>query len=468
MPAKINPADKQIKRVFDFRQRIFDSIAVQRQGLLWLDCGLADVRKAVVINSASRSGSSLLYAVLKRSSRLYSLTGEAAPFYKLNGFSSDLSLSDRVVHAAGRVSEKKAGLSRDFLSDISSGSQPESIFTDKRLLDEYIDDLALRFPLQWPQIGFSYVIFRECASRAFRRYRASNAVFKKERFYLELISSLRRKYPGINPYYYDIRQELVRDAFPGISLPQGPPNDLVLLEEPPFILLSPRATPSKTCLKDNILFLKSTVDCYNMPFLRQLLPNADIKVIHLTRNPFGSINGLYDGWLFRGFFSHNLKRLCASGRVKVKELNIRGYSDKYDWGKWWWKYDLPEGWQGYAGKSLEEVCAFQWYSANKAVQDHIKAGGKRNSLQVKYENIISGKGRRLTEIKKIFDFIGLDGKDIPALGLGKLPVVQATKSPKPYRWKARARLLAPLLKDKRICRMARSLGYDIRNTKEWF
>jgi hypothetical protein len=468
MPDKINPADKQIKKVLDSRQRIFDRIAAKGQGALWLDCGLADVRKAVVINSASRSGSSLLYAVLKKSSLLYSLAGEAVPFYKLNGFSSDISLSDRVIHSAVRSSERKAGLSRDILSDLSSGSRPGNIFIDKRVLDEYIDDLALRFPLQWPRINFSYVIFRECASRAFRKYSAANAVFNKERFYLELIRCLIRKYPLINPYYYDIRQEAVKAAFPGIPLPQGPPNDPVLIEEPPFILLSPRTKPAKTDLKDNTLFLKSTVDCYNMPFLRQLLPNADIKIIHLTRNPFGSVNGLYDGWLFRGFFSRNLKRLCSSARAKVKELNIRGYSDKYEWGKWWWKYDLPEDWQDYAGKTLEEVCAFQWYSANKAIQDHIRGSGKINSLQVKYENIISGKGRRLTEVKKIFDFIGLDKKGVGELELDELPVIQATKDPKPYRWKARERLLTPLLKDKRICRMARSLGYDIRNTKEWF
>lgn len=468
MPDKVSLADKRLQRAFDFRREVFERISAQRPGALWQEAGLADVRQAVIINSASRSGSSLLYAVLKKLSRVYSLTGEAVPFYKLNGFYSDLSLSDSIAGALGRNSQIKSALSRDLFSDLSLSSSSANIFADKRLLDEYIDDLILRFPLQWPQIRFSYQTFRGLALRAFLRYSQCNAVFNKERFYLELIRLLRSEYPGINPYYYDIRQDLVREAFPGMPLPQGPPDDSLAIEEPPFILLSPKKRPDKSDLRGKCLFLKSTVDCYNMPFLRQLMPNADIKVIHLTRNPFGSINGLYDGWLFRGFFSHNLKRLCVSGRAKVKELNIRGYSDKYDWGKWWWKYDLPEGWQGYTGKKLEEVCAFQWYSANKAIQDHIKAGGKRNSLQVKYENIISGKGRRLTEIKRIFDFLGFDEKDIPTLGLGKLPVVQATKSPKPYRWKARSSLLVPLLKDKRICRMARSLGYDIRNTKEWF
>jgi hypothetical protein len=468
MPDKVNPADKQVQRVFDLRQKIFDRIAAERRDPLWLEAGLADVRKAVVINSASRSGSSLLYAVLKKSARIYSLAGEAVPFYKLNGFSSDFILSDRITYTPGKISEKRAGLPRDFLSDLSLGSSGNNIFADKRLLKEYIDDLALRFPLQWPQVRFSYSTFRESALQAFRKYSAANAVFNKQRFYLELIRSLRSKYPQINPYYYDIRQESVKDSFPGISVPIGPPNDLLAIEEPPFILLSPRIKPVKADLKDKILLLKSTVDCYNMPFLRKLLPNADIKIIHLTRNPFGSVNGLYDGWLFRGFFSHNLQRLCATSRAQVKELDIQGYSDKYAWGKWWWKYDLPEGWQDHAGKPLEEVCAFQWYSANKAIQGNVRDSGIRNCLQVKYENVISGKDIRLAEIKKVFDFIGLDKKGISELDLDKLPVIQATKSPKPYRWKARERLLFPLLEDKRICQMAKALGYEIRKIKEWF
>src|SRR5512143_2105710 len=45
---------------------------------------LSDVRRILIINSSSRSGSSLLYALLRKLDGVYAISGEAAPFYKLN------------------------------------------------------------------------------------------------------------------------------------------------------------------------------------------------------------------------------------------------------------------------------------------------------------------------------------------------------------------------------------------------
>jgi hypothetical protein len=465
MSPQINAPADYIKRVFDLRQDVFARLAKKDKSRLWLKASLEDVKKAVIISSASRSGSSLLYAILKKIPRIYSLSGEAVPFYKLNGFSSDICLSDEIPIELTK--RNNHNLSRDFLSDFSLVLQENSISDDDRLLDGYLDDLVLRFSMQWPQITFSYDTFRDLAQGAFRKYTSSHQKFCKEDFYLELFRTLRATYPAINPYYYDIPQDLVKNNFPQITVPAGPPNDISAIEEPPFILLSPQDKPDKDSLDDKILLLKSQLDCYSMPFIKALLPNADIKIIYLTRNPMGSINGLYDGWLSRGFFSHNLRGLLSSGQTKVRSLNIQGYSDKYEWGKWWWKYDLPPGWQDYAEKRLEEVCAFQWCAANQAIQDYLRADDITQCCRIRYENIIGSSGSRLSEIEKIFAFLGLDNRGINHLDLDKLPVIQATLPPVPYRWKARQEILLPLLDTPQVVRMSDTLGYKKENIKEW-
>jgi hypothetical protein len=456
-----------IDQVNNFRNHVFEEINKKDKYRLWSNSTLRNVREAIVISSASRSGSSLLFSILKKIPQLYSLSGESVPFYKLNGLSSDTFLSDEIPQEVIEKREYTLGLSRDFLSDFSSGDDPGDIFSDKKLLGQYIEDLTLRFPLQWPQVNFSYGLLRRAITRAFDIYGNNHQIFCKETFYLELLSQLRREYKTINPYYYDIPATMVKKKFPGLKIPLAPPSRILTIEEPPFILLSPRRKIDETDLSRKFLLLKSSADCYRMGFIKALLPNARIKIIYLTRNPAASINGLYDGWLHRGFFSHNLK--CSLANVNnsfSKSLNIRGYSDRYEWRRWWWKYDLPSGWLDYTQSPLEEVCAFQWISANRALQEYLNKS-KKQYLQVKYENIINNLESRNEEISKILKFIGISPSAANQLNLGRSPVIQATKAPKAYRWKKRINMLTPLLNNPVIIKMSSQLGYKKDRIKEW-
>jgi len=458
-----------INKVINFRRDIFDKIASKNPDQIWLNSSLDEVKNVVIINSAPRSGSSLLFAILKDIPNLYSLSGESTPFYKLNGLSSDTFLSDEIPEKFKGVDTYVSGMSRDFLSDFSIASSQNNIFTDNKLLDQYINDLALRFPLQWPQIYFSYDVFRRLARQAFDAYSKNYQKFFKELFYLELLWFLRREYKTINPYYYDIPAEMIKKKFPALLVPLAPPNAVLTIEEPPFILLSPERKVAGRDLADKILLLKSSVDCYRMHFIETLLPNANIKIIYLVRNPTASINGLCDGWLHRGFFSHNLKLFLDKNKMdsRQKMLQISGYSDTYEWGKWWWNYDLPPGWQDYVHSKLEEVCAFQWYSANRAIQEYLNKGQKQYCL-INYENIIKNLESRTNEIGKIANFIGIKGDVAKLLVLDKLPIVQATETPQLYRWKKRRDVLLPVLNSPEISEMSGRLGYDKDNIEEWF
>ncbi len=456
-----------VNRVVEYRRGVFDELEEKRPNSIWLKVSLRNIKKVVIINSSSRSGSSLLYSILKKIPGMYSLSAEGVPFYKLNGLSLGSFSSDEITQDTIIQADAFSDLSRDFLSDISMPCRQDRILENGALLEEYIDDLALRFPLQWPQISFSYEQFKNLAFKALESYKNRHKDFCKEEFYLELFSFLRKEYKEINPYYYDIPSRMVKERFPELEIPSGPPNNILTIEEPPFIVLEPGIKASETDFFQKTLILKSSVDSYRMEFLESFFPEAEIKIIYLVRNPLGCINGLCDGWLHRGFFSYNLRFSLSQGIALPKMLKICGYSEQNEWGKWWWNYDLPPGWQDYIENPLEEVCAFQWYSSNKAIQKYLGNQTKRHCF-IRYENIIKGLGARRQEIEKIVDFVGASTDCIGQLELDRLPVIQATDQPRPFRWKKRQDQLLPLLEKSQIREMSAQLGYDKIKTGEWF
>ena len=453
-----------LHKTTDFRKGIFDRLEAIDPDRLWLKASIKDIKKIVVIAAASRSGSSLLFSILKKMPGVYSLSGESAPFYKLNGFSHDSFFSDEIPEGLFGAQNNFLGLSRDFLSDFSFAAEENEVIKEENILEQYINELALRFSLQWPAVNFSYGIFRDLAYQAYQTCAKEFKVFNTEEFYLEFIRLLSRQYSRINPYYYDLPPDRVKKKFPALKIPVGPADNLLAIEEAPFVLLPFCKKPQKQDLANRILLLKSSADCYRLPFLKTIFPNAQIRIIYLTRNPFGSINGLYDGWLHRGFFSHNLSGIL---RDSEQVLEISGYSDRYEWGKWWWKYDLPLGWQDYIRKRLEEVCAFQWYSANAAVRRYLMTSREEYCL-VRYENIIGSLALRIAEIEKIINFTEINAEDLKDLNLDQMPIVQATEPPGVYRWKKRKKMLLPFLDDPRIAAMIAELGYCKDNTEEWF
>jgi hypothetical protein len=426
---------------------------------------LADVRRVVIINSSSRSGSSLLYALLGKLPQVISLTGEAAPFYKLNS-----SLSEFNPHASDRIPTELLedvidlqGVSRDFMSDIFlAADETETSGVD---VDTYIDDLMLRLSLQWTNIQFEPTTLRSCISVAYEKYSATSRIFSTEDFYLLLLEELCALWPDINPFYYDIGTDKVALRFPFMDIPVGPPTSGFTIEEPPFILLSPCQRPTPTDLTDKVLLLKSTVDCYRMNLVERLFPEADIRVIHLVRNPAATINGIFDGWHHRGFFSHNLGASFSDNNERV-ELRIKGYSDIYPFGSSWWNFDLPVGWENFVHRELVEVCAFQWHSANAEILDNL-ANKRLRSCVVHFEDIISSIGSRRNEFTRMLDFIGVPEDQAEIMRLDALPVVQSTLPPQLYRWKKRQDIIARLLDNPKVVEMGEALGYYRESMDKW-
>lgn len=450
-----------VKKINALRERILQKY----QHTQLFQKSLHDVKRVMIINSSSRSGSSLLYAILRKLPHVYSLSGETAAFYKLNTSPAGLTRfhSDKIPSVLFDTTIDFSGLTRDFFSDIYI--KGNGITISEIDIDEYSDNLLLRFLLQWTDVDFNLPELKNIIIRSFKKYSERTGIFNTEDFYLTLLEEICSEYPAINPFYYDLSAEKTSLRFPFIDIPTGPPNNYFNIEEPPFILLNPGKKAGPNDLSEKIFLMKSTIDCYRMKLIEKIFPSADIRIIYLVRNPAATTNGIYDGWLHRGFFSHNLTPFFdkSSG---LKQLSIKGYSDIYPFGKYWWNFDLPEGWQDFADRDLIEVCAFQWYSANAEIRRYLVAG-RSKSIMIRYENIVRNLESRNEEFGKILNFAGIPEEESINLNLEYLPVVQSTLPPQLYRWKKRKDIIMRLLKDKKILEMSSQLGYFKENMEEW-
>jgi hypothetical protein len=216
------------------------------------------------------------------------------------------------------------------------------------------------------------------------------------------------------------------------------------------VVVHPWLPADAASLATRPLLVKTPSNAYRLPFLRALFPRARLRVLHLCRNAAASINGLYDGWRYRGFFSHRLD----------EPLDIAGYSDVFpEWGRRWWKFDLPPGWRAWTRRPLVEVCAFQWRSAHEAI-----LAGKGlcdDYLAVRFEDAVGPLAARRALFERVSDWMGvpLESRLLGVLERG-LPPIMATARPRHRRWYEKAELLEPVLGSSEIRDTMERLGYE--------
>ncbi|MBU2574743.1 MAG: sulfotransferase [Elusimicrobia bacterium] len=417
--------------------------------------GARDIKNILVINAASRSGSSFLYSLLSRHPDIISLNGEEIVFHKLHGVGAINSAGDSDAlppdFRPGRaVLEDIAG---DILKDAGCLYTGRGRFPK----ENFLADCVQRFILQWPRLQADPDALYSCAAAALEPELRRGHGFDSARFWLSFLAGLAGRGITVNPYYYDMPPEAVRRKFPSVEPPAGPPFDDGCLEETPFIIPGPRTFPGAGGVRVKTLLLKSSSNCYRSGFVKKLFPAARFRFILLARNPMASINGMMDGWLSRGFFSRNLGAIAG--------LDIKGYrAPAHPWTSAWWKFDLPPGWARYTGKTLGEVCAFQWLSANEHILKDSGLGVFEEKLSVKYEELLS-RSSLSRELEKILDFAGLRTCELAGGPAAARPVMAVT-APRPGKWLKRKRRLLPLCSGKVKAAAAR-LGYDPEEPEKW-
>lgn len=119
---------------------------------------------------------------------------------------------------------------------------------------------------------------------------------------------------------------------------------------------------------------KSCINVMRLPYLYRLFPNAMFIYIH--RDGRDNISSLIDGWRHDGHFG--LNKFLGSSPETVA-INNGEFEE--------WSFFLPPGWRDYNQESLEEVCAYQWITANRMALEAKRLIPTKQWIQLRYEDI---------------------------------------------------------------------------------
>lgn len=167
---------------------------------------------------------------------------------------------------------------------------------------------------------------------------------------------------------------------------------------------------------------KSPKSCFRIPFINKLFDKP--KFIFLKRDGRSNINSLIEGW--------KLPKKYTRPEVANIPLKIKGYPDLR------WRFVLPPGWENYKESSIEEVCAFQWTSSNKAAMESLKSIEKDRKYTISYEELTEDPS---TTIKNLCNFIDIPFSESLKKIANKLPSVNYITKPKKDKWKQNISLI---------------------------
>lgn len=360
-----------------------------------------DFDSVLLIASASRGGSSLLFDILRHHEGTCSPDGEHGKWYTFNRLCYPTFESDEIPSEFTSFNRDK--LLTDLLSDVGATTSAGD-------RSHRVDNILLRLPLQFPHHDIPFAQVRDEL--------LDGASFDA------VLGRL-----GISPLHYDEYAQGDADS----------PLEAEAIEERPFITPHDYKRGLTSDDFEKTLVLKTSVDAYRLRWIRnQLFPDTNVDVIHLTRNPAASINGLYDGWrLNRGFQTYD-----------VGELTLDDYDGSL------WNYDLPPGW--YTEGSLIDICRKQWSQAHHHILRDI--GAFDDVLSVRFEDLIT---ETESTVEDIVDFADLGTSELLDENVKSLNEVMTTNDPERGRWRQREDLVKSAIErgDESFRTVVSELGY---------
>jgi hypothetical protein len=181
-----------------------------------------------------------------------------------------------------------------------------------------------------------------------------------------------------------------------------------------------------------------------VPHLHALFPGA--WFVYVKRDGRATVSSIMTGWRTR-------RRFDSEEKLPVN-LSIRGYEGAT------WSFLLPPGWEKYAtGRSLEEVAAFQWTAANRAILDAKESIGTSRWAEVKYEQLVDAPAET---VAWLLDRLGLPAEEAVLTWASEIEqhvVKSAVTAPRQGKWReenpAEIQRILP-----QILPMMEALGYD--------
>ncbi|NMG76006.1 sulfotransferase [Aromatoleum diolicum] len=194
---------------------------------------------------------------------------------------------------------------------------------------------------------------------------------------------------------------------------------------------------------------KTCINTLRVGYLHVLFPRA--KFVFIQRDGRDNVSSMIDGWrLGRSDGGFGLEQFFGPSPEPVA-INGGEFRE--------WHFFLPPGWRDYNQASLEEVCAYQWLTANRLALDAARAIPPQQWIGLRYEDIFE---RPVEMFREVFTRLDLPFDARMAercASLASRPTSIVKGAPKKHKWKehnpqAIERIL-PM-----IAPMMREMGYD--------
>lgn len=194
---------------------------------------------------------------------------------------------------------------------------------------------------------------------------------------------------------------------------------------------------------------KTCINTLRLPYLYKLFPDA--RFVFIQRDGRDNISSMIDGWRHgRTDGGFGLAQFFGPFPESVA-INGGEFTE--------WHFFLPPGWRDFNHASLEEVCAFQWVSANRLALEAKRLIPAEQWVHLRYEDLFE---RPVEMFEQVFAQLDLpftaDLRELSA-SLHKHPTSIVKGTPQKQKWRqhnpdAIERILPmirPLMKD---------MGYD--------
>jgi hypothetical protein len=192
---------------------------------------------------------------------------------------------------------------------------------------------------------------------------------------------------------------------------------------------------------------KTCINTLRIPYLYKIFPKA--KFVFIQRDGRDNISSMMDGWrLGRTDGDFHLSKFFGPFPEPVA-INDGEFDD--------WAFFLAPGWQEYNHASLEEVCAFQWLSANRLALDAKKAIPADQWIHLRYEDIFERPVQMFEEAFRKLDITFTDELRSRCANLRPTSIVKGV--PMKEKWKdnnpAAIQRILPTIRA-----MMQEMGYD--------
>ena len=194
---------------------------------------------------------------------------------------------------------------------------------------------------------------------------------------------------------------------------------------------------------------KTCINTLRVAYLHALFPQA--KFIFIQRDGRDNVSSMIDGWrLGRSDGGFGLAQFFGPSPEPVA-INGGEFRE--------WHFFLPPGWRDYNHASLEEVCAYQWLTANRLALDAARAIPPQQWIGLRYEDIFERPVEMFRDVFARLD-VSFDSRMVErCASLASRPTSIVKGAPKKHKWKENnpqaIERIMPM-----IAPMMREMGYD--------